>query len=170
MTTRAPRAAVVLAVTLTSINCKAPEPKVELDLTDVETYWAIDSAVGTTQYIAPAIRFHVKNKGTRAWSGIQATATFRRKGEEAQTWGSDWQTVTAAGKSLAPGHDLVVVLKSDCRYFSAGAPETMFRHSLFKDAKAEVFLKIGASAWTRFVDADVERRIGSKTLQPDANP
>ena len=84
----------LLAVALMAFGCKAPEPKVELDLTDLETYWVIDSAVGTTQYIAPAIRFHVKNKGARAWSGIQATATFRRKGEE-QTWGSDWQTVTA---------------------------------------------------------------------------
>jgi hypothetical protein len=159
----------LLALALMAIGCKAPEPKVELDLTDLETYWVIDSAVGTTQYIAPAIRFHVKNKGARAWSGIQATATFRRKGEE-QTWGSDWQTVTASGKSLAPGHDQIVVLKSDCRYFSSGAPETMFQHSLFKDAKAEVFLKIGASSWTRFVEADVERRIGSKTLQADAKP
>jgi hypothetical protein len=169
MTICARRAALLLAVTLVSVGCKAPEPKVELDLTDLETYWVIDSAVGTTQYIAPAIRFHVKNKGTRPWSGIQATATFRRKGEE-QTWGSDWQTVTAAGKSLAPGHDQIVVLKSDCRYFSTGPPETMFQHSLFKDAKAEVFLKIGASAWTRFVEADVERKIGSKTLLTERNP
>jgi hypothetical protein len=168
MRIRAPRAAFLLAVTLMA-GCKAPEPKVELDLTDLETYWVIDSAVGTTQYIAPAIRFHVKNKGARAWSGIQATATFRRKGEE-QTWGSDWQTVTGAGKSLAPGHDQIVVLKSDCRYFSAGLPETMFQHNLFKDARAEVFLKIGASAWTKFVEADIERRIGSKTLQAEPNP
>jgi len=164
------RAAFLLAVTLSSIGCKAPEPKAELDLTDLEAYWVIDSAVGTTQYIAPAIRFHVKNKGIRPWSGIQATATFRRNGEEAQVWGSDWQPVLAAGKSLAPGHEQVVVLKSDCRYFSAGAPETMFQHALFKDAKAQVFLKIGASAWTRFADVDVERRIGSKTLQAEAKP
>ena len=162
---RATHAALLLAVTLPSFGCKAPEPKAELDLSGLETYWVIDSVVGTTQYIAPAIRFHVRNKGARAWSGIQATATFRRKGEEEQTWGGDWQVVTAAGKSLAPGRDAVMVLKSDRRYFSTGAPETMFQHNLFKDAKVEVFLRIGASSWTKFVDADVERRIGSKSLQ-----
>jgi len=161
---RATHAALLLAVALPSLGCKTPEPKAELDLSGLETYWVIDSAVGTTQYIAPAVRFQVKNKGTRAWSGIQATATFRRKGEEGQTWGGDWQAVTPSGKSLAPGHDAVVVLKSDSRYFSAGAPETMFQHNLFKDATVEVFLRIGASPWTKFVVADVERRIGSKTL------
>jgi len=56
------------------------------------------------------------------------------------------------------------VLKSDSRYFSAGAPETMFQHNLLKDATVAVFLRIGASPWTKFVVADVERRIGSKTL------
>lgn len=161
---RATHAALLLVVALLSVSCRAPEPRAELDLSGLETYWVVDSAVGTTQYIAPAIRFHVRNKGAKTWSRIQATATFRRKGEEAQTWGQDWQEVTGPGKSLAPGQDIVVVLKSDCRYFSAGAPETMFQHSLFKDAKAEVFLKIGPSPWTRFANADVERRIGSKTL------
>ncbi|MFI5184361.1 MAG: hypothetical protein ACHQNV_08185 [Vicinamibacteria bacterium] len=162
---RATPAALLLAVALPSLGCKVPEPTAELDLSGLETYWVIDSAVGMTQYIAPAIRFHVKNKGTRPWSGVQATATFRRKGEEGQTWGADWQVITASGKSLAPGQDVVIVLKSDGRYYSTGAPETMFQHNLFKDAKVEVFLRIGASPWTKFVDTDVERRIGSKTLQ-----
>jgi hypothetical protein len=162
---RAARAVLVLAVSLSALGCKTPEPKAELDLSGLETYWVIDSAVGTTQYIAPAIRFHVKNKGARAWSGIQATATFRRKGEEeGQAWGGDWQAITPSGKSLAPGQDAVVVLKSDSRYYSAGLPETMFKHNLFKDAKVEVFLRIGASPWTKFADTDVDRRIGSKTL------
>lgn len=161
---RATHAVLLLAFTLPSLGCKTPEPKSELDLSGLETYWVIDSAVGTTQYIAPAVRFHVKNKGTRAWSGIQATATFRRKGDEGQTWGGDWQAITPSGKSLAPGQDAVVVLKSDSRYYSAGAPETMFQHNLFKDATVEVFLRIGASPWTKFVVIDVDRRIGSKTL------
>jgi hypothetical protein len=166
---RASRAVLLLAASLPALACKAPEPKAELDLSGLETYWVIDSAVGTTQYIAPAIRFHLKNKGARAWGGIQATATFRRKGEEGQPWGGDWQAVTPSGKSLAPGQDAVVVLKSDSRYYSAGLPETMFQHNLFKDAKVEVFLRIGASPWTKFVDADVDRRIGSKTLLGQAH-
>ena len=161
---RARHTVLLLAAVLPALGCKTPEPKAELDVSDYETYWVIDSAVGTTQYIAPAVRLHVRNKGVRAWGGIQATATFRRKGEEGQTWGGDWQAVTPSGKSLAPGQDAVVVLKSDSRYYSAGAPESMFQHNLFKDAKVEVFLRIGASAWTKFVDTDVERRIGSRTL------
>ena len=161
---RAPTAAVLALLVLTSGACRAPEPKAELEITDVETYWVIDSALGMTEYIAPAVRFRLRNKGVRSWGGIQATATFRRKGET-QTWGSDWRQVTTSAKPLAPGQDTLVVLKSDGRYYSTGTPESMFRHQLFKDARVEVFLRIGASAWVKFAEADIERHIGSKALQ-----
>lgn len=162
---RAPSAAVLALLVLTSGACRAPEPRAELELTDVETYWVIDSALGMTEYIAPAVRFRLRNKGARPWAGIQATATFRRKGEESKTWGSDWRQVTTSAKPLAPGQDTLVVLKSDGRYYSTGTPESMFRHQLFKDAKVEVFLRIGASGWVKFTEADIERRIGSKAVQ-----
>ena len=161
---RAPTAAVLALLVLTSGACRAPEPKAELELMGVETYWVIDSALGMTEYIAPAVRFRLRNKGARPWGGIQATATFRRKGES-QTWGSDWRQVTTSAKPLAPGEDTLVVLKSDGRYYSTGTPESMFRHQLFKDANVEVFLRIGASSWVKFAEADIERRIGSKALQ-----
>jgi hypothetical protein len=162
---RAPSAAVLALLVLASGACRAPEPKAELELTDMETYWVIDSALGTTEYIAPAVRFRLRNKGARPWGAIQATATFRRKGEEGQTWGSDWRQVTTSAKPLAPGQDTLVVLKSDGRYYSTGTPESMFRHQLFKDAKVEVFLRIGASGWVKFAEADVERRIGSRAVE-----
>jgi hypothetical protein len=162
---RAPSAAVLALLVLASGACRAPEPKAELELTDVETYWVIDSALGMTEYIAPAVRFRLRNRGARPWGGIQATATFRRKGEESQTWGSDWRQVTTSAKPLAPGQDTLVVLKSDGRYYSTGTPESMFQHHLFKDAKVEVYLRIGASGWVKFTEADIERRIGSKAVQ-----
>lgn len=161
---RAPSAAVLALLVLASGACRSPEPKAELELTDVETYWVIDSTLGMTEYIAPAVRFRLRNKGTRPWGAVQATATFRRKGES-QTWGSDWRQVTTSAKPLSPGQDALVVLKSDGRYYSTGTPDSMFQHKLFKDANVEVYLRIGASAWVKFAEADIERRIGSKTLQ-----
>jgi len=162
------RAAVALPLTLavlTTAACKAPEPRAELEVSEVETYWVIDSAAGMTLYISPAVRFRLRNKGAKPWGTIQATATFRRKGEEAQTWGSDWRAVSAAGKPVAPGQDLIVVLKSDGRYYSTGTPESMFQHELFKDARVEVFLRIGSSGWVKFAEADVERRVGARAIE-----
>jgi hypothetical protein len=162
------RASVAALLTLTllpMVACKAPEPKAELEVFEVETYWVIDSAAGMTLYISPAVRFRLRNKGVKPWGTIQATATFRRKGEEAQSWGSDWRPVTAAGKPLPPGRDILVVLKSDGRYYSTGTPESMFKHELFKDAKVEVFLRIGSSGWVKFAEADVERRVGARALE-----
>jgi hypothetical protein len=158
-------AALHLLLILPSVGCKSPEPKAELEITSLETYWVIDSAVGKTEYIAPAVRFRLHNKGAKSWGAIQATATFRRKGEESQSWGSDWRPVTPSGKSLDPGRDTLVVLKSDGRYFSTGTPESMFGHQLFKDARVEVFLRIGSSGWVKFAEADIARRVGSKTLE-----
>jgi len=157
----------VLALPLLAslLSCRAPDPKRELDVRELETYWAIDPAKGETQYMAPVVRFRLHNKGAKPQPAIQATATFRRKGEDTVTWGSDWKQVTPSSKPLAPGQEVFVELKSDARYYSTGFPASMFEHSLFKDATVEVFVRIGSSEWTKLAVADVERRIGSKAVQ-----
>lgn len=145
--------------------CRAPDPRQELDVRDLETYWAVDPAKGETQYLAPVVRFRLHNKGGKPQQSIQATATFRRKGEESLTWGSDWRQVTPSSKPLLPGQEVFVELKSDARYYSTGDPGSMFRHQLFKDATAEVFVRIGSSGWVKMAAGGVERRIGSKDVQ-----
>jgi hypothetical protein len=147
--------------------CHAPDPKAELELKGLETYWVVDSPKGATQYISPAVRFQVKNKGSEPHGSIQATATFRRKGET-ESWGSAWEQVVPAGRPLAPGASTLVVLRSDGRYYSEGRPETMFEHQKFKDATVEVFLRLGSSDWVRFGASDVTRTIGASSVPTDA--
>jgi len=144
-------------------SCQSPDPQAVLEVSDLEAYWAIDPPSGDTRFIAPAARFHVKNKGPEALRSVQATATFRRKGES-ETWGSDWQQVSGSAKPLAPGQTVLVLFKSDARYSSPVEPEVMFTHQQFKDARVEIFLRVGSSPWTRFGEADVERRIGAKDV------
>ena len=154
--------AALLSASVTA--CQSPDPQALLEMSDLEAYWAVDPASGDTRYIAPAARFHVKNKGPEPLRSVQATATFRRKGE-AETWGSDWQQVSTSAKLLAPGQTALVVLKSDARYSSPVEPEAMFTHQQFKDARVEIFLRVGSSPWTRFGETDVARRIGAKEVQ-----
>jgi len=158
----------LLTLVLGVAGCKTPDPKAELEISGIETYWVVDPAKGDTQLIAPAIRFQVRNKGREARSSIQATASFHHKGQEGTDWGSDWQQIVPLGKPLAPGQSLLVVLRSDARYTQSGPPESMFQNPAFEDATTEVFLRVGSSGWVKFGRAEVERRIGSRSVQADA--
>ena len=87
-----------------------------------------------------------------------------------ENWGSAWEQVTPAKKPLAPGKDVVVVLRSDGHYTSTGAADSMFAHPQFKDTRAEVFLRVGSSGWVKMAASPIERRVGSKTVEPLAAP
>jgi hypothetical protein len=158
-------AALVLA--LAALSCRAPDPRAELELRDVETYWAVDAATGETQFLAPVVRFQLANKSARSRS-IQAMATFRRKGE-GPAWSSAWFQASPlpSGDALPAGRDVLVVLKPDGegRYTYRGTPEAMFQHPEWKDVTAEVFTRVGSSSWTKFLDVEVPRRIGSQTVE-----
>jgi hypothetical protein len=142
--------------------CRAQDPKLALEVREIDTYWIVDSPKGGTQYISPTVRFQLRNKTAEPIHAIQATANFKRVGEQ-ENWGSAWEQVTHSDKPLLPGKDVLVVLRSDGRYTSPTEdPESMLKHELFKDARVEVFLRIGPSNWVRMVEADVERRIGAR--------
>ena len=160
----------VFASTALLAACRSPEPRSVLEVSDTETYWAIDTAQGERQFIAPVVRFKVHNKGDKPLRTLEAQATFRRKGEDV-IWSSAWTRVTGPnGAPLAPGGTSLVVLKpeGEGRYFTNGPPESMFTHPQFRDATVDVFLRIGSSPWTKFFTADIERRIGTRSVQAAA--
>lgn len=148
--------------------CRSPDPRRELEITDLETYWAVDSARGERQYIAPVARFRVRNRGQQPLSSIQVTAGFRRKGEEQLDWGTAFEQIAPAKKPLPAGESVRVMLKSDGRYYSAGEPASFFEHELFKDALVQLYVRIGSSNWQLLAQADVERRIGTKALRQES--
>ena len=160
----------VLALSALLAGCRSPDPQSVAEASDTETYWAIDNAQGDRQFIAPVVRFQAHNKGNQPLRTLEAQATFRRKGEDV-IWSSAWTKVTGpSGAPLAPGARSLVVLKpeGEGRYFTNGPPESMFTHAQFRDATVDVFLRIGSSPWTRFFTADIERRIGTRSVQAAA--
>ena len=157
----------VLALGALLAACRSPDPRSVVEVPDTETYWAIDSAQGERQFIAPVVRFKAANKGDKPLRTLEAQATFRLKGDD-MIWSSAWTKITGPnGAPLAPGASSLVVLKpeGEGRYFANGPPESMFKVSQFRDANVDVFLRIGSSPWTRFFNADIERRIGSRSVQ-----
>jgi hypothetical protein len=153
---------------LAPAGCAAPDPRAELEIQDVETYWAIDSPAGGTQFLAPVVRFTVKNKGTKSRRSILASATYRRVGET-EAWSSAfWKVAPVKDASLAPGAAYPALLKpeGEGRYTSTGPPEGMFAHPGWKDVSAEIFIRVDSSGVVSFGTFPIERRIGSKGIAP----
>jgi hypothetical protein len=155
-------AALLLAAA--AAGCGAPDPRAEVALSEMETYWAVDRPTGGTQFIAPVVRFRLNNKGQRPLRSIQASSTFRLKGDP-QAWSGAFQQVAplAGQQPLGPGQSTLVVLKpeGEGRYSSTVPPEDMLAHQNFKDVTVEVFLRVGSSGWTSMAQAEVDRRIGA---------
>jgi hypothetical protein len=163
------RSALVCLALAALSSCASPDPKAELELLGLETYWAVDAARGQERFIAPVVRFELRNKGGKAQGSIEASAGFRRRNDQDvfEEWGGDFLRVSSSREPLAPGASRLVVLKSDARYHSPGTPESMFAHELFRDPKVEVYLRLGSSAWVKFGEADIERRVGSRSVPED---
>ena len=128
--------------------------------------WAVDSPTGSSQHLAPVVRFLLRNKGTKSRS-VQAMATLRRQGETV-AWSSAFTKVVPPHGEVAPGATAPVLLKpeGEGRYTSTGPPEGMFQHPQWKDVSAEVFLRVDNSVWTKFGSYPIERHIGSKGITP----
>ena len=159
-----PRAAPAVLLALLGLACRTPDPRQEVELRDLEGYWAVDPAVGETRYLAPVVRSKLYNKAAEAWS-IQAMATFRREGDD-QTWSASAIVSPIKDRPLEKGQSALVVLKpeGEGRYTYRGEVTDMLKHEAFKDFTATVFVKVGRSSWTRFADVKIERRLGTHAV------
>jgi len=164
------RATLALAlVLLAGIACARHDPATELEVTDIETYWIVDSPRDDQNFIAPAVRFRVLNTGSAPLSSVQARARFPGTAEE-EPWGSIQQQVSYWRDPLPPGEDREVTVRSVGRYQAAADPEDMLRSPGFQDPRAEIFLRIGNSNWAMLAEAPIERRIGASGVKDLVEP
>ena len=67
------------------------------------------------------------------------------------------------GNDLGPGASLGPFnLSSDLGYSSPAARTQMLQHSMFKDAKVELFVKQGSRQWTRLGEYRIDRQLFTK--------
>jgi hypothetical protein len=153
-------AAALLLSAASLAGCKAHDPAKELTVSRVETYWIVDSPQQDQNFIAPAVRFHLRNTGSEPLSSIDARARFPGPDQD-EPWGSIQEQVSSWGRPLQPGHETIVTVRSVGRYHSAADPEDILRSPGFRDPRVEIFVRIGASNWAKLGEAKVERRIGA---------
>jgi hypothetical protein len=137
-----------------------------MEIAQIETYWAVDSPRGDTQYLAPVVRFRLYNKSAETLRAVDAQAAFAREGE-ANLDQNKWPAVVivaTGAKPLVPGAYTEVELKSEGRYSMRDTtPEEMMKNEAFRDARAEIYLRQGSSSWIKMQEVPVERRIGSRS-------
>ncbi len=69
-------ATLAIVVVAAAAGCSSHDPATELAVSGVETYWIVDTPQQGQNYVAPAVRFHLKNVGPRTLGSVQARARF----------------------------------------------------------------------------------------------
>jgi len=159
------RACSAVALGLSLAACRGHDTAKELELSGLETYWIVDSPQQGQNYIAPVVRFRLKNVSDATIGSIQARARFPAADQE-EPWGSIQEQVSTWRHPLEPGQETQVTVRSAGRYHSPADPEDILRSPGFKDPRVEVFVRIGASDWALLGQGTVERRIGARDRLP----
>jgi hypothetical protein len=152
--------AVLGALALLAVACQRHDAAKELAISGVETFWIVDSPQQGQNFIAPAVRFRLKNVSPGTIGSVQARARFPSPDQD-EAWGSIQEQVSTWSQPLAPGKDAVVTVRSTGRYHAPTDPEDILRSPAFKDPRVEVFVRIGSSNWAMLAEAPVSRRIGA---------
>src|SRR5512139_3454979 len=156
---------VALATLVVAVaGCRSHDATKELAVSGVETYWIVDSPQQGQNYVAPAVRFHLKNVSAHTLGSVQARARFPSP-DQRDAWGSIQEQVSTWSRPLEPGKEAIVTVRSAGRYLAAADPEDILRSPAFKDPKVEVYVRIGASNWAKMAEATVDRRIGAPETQ-----
>jgi hypothetical protein len=157
-------AALAALILFAGTACRRHDPAKELSVSGVETFWIVDSPQQGQNFVAPAVRFRLKNVGPTTLGSVQARARFPAPDQD-EPWGSIQEQVSTWSRPLDPGKDVVVTVRSAGRYHALADPEDILRSSAFKDPRVEVFVRIGSSNWAVLAEAPVTRRIGAPGVQ-----
>jgi hypothetical protein len=123
----------------------------------VTTGWTDAGIVAGKNKIVPAVSFRLKNVSTETLGTVQVNAVFRRVNDSGE-WTSGYLPDIA--REMPPG------AQTDARtvagqqgYTGTDDREALLRNSRFVDAKAELFVKSGASKWTRIGEYPIARQL-----------
>jgi len=140
--------------------CRSHDPSKLLSVSGVETYWIVDSPQQGQNFVAPAVRFRLKNVGPETLGSVQARARFPSP-DQREAWGSIQEQVSTWSRPLEAGKEAVVTVRSAGRYHAPADPEDILRSPGFKDPRVEVYVRIGSSGWAMLAEGPVQRRIGA---------
>ena len=159
------RASLLALAVAVSTTCAAKaDLATAVQLERITTGWVDTGVTDGKHKIVPAGTFVLKNVSDRTLGPIQVNAVFRQV-DDPKEWSSAY--VPNAAGELPPGSSSsLITIKGDKGYTSEDPPEVMLRNPQFVDARLEVFVRSGSSAWTKVGNYTVDRRL---TAGPNAN-
>jgi len=156
-------AAAALVLSLGAAGCSAPDVDVAkvVKLAEITTGWFDVGIVDGQNKLVPSAVVSVTNTGTETLSGLQIFVVFRFIGETEEL-GSNLFVLRGAD-ALAPNATSKPITSRANWGFSGLQPRAqMLMHSQFKDARVEVFAKLGAKPFVKIGEAQVVRQLLTK--------
>lgn len=152
-----------LALSMGAAACSAPDVDIAkaVKVGQMTSGWFDVGIVDGQNKLVPSASFTVVNTGTEKLSGLQVFAVFRFIGETEEL--GSGLVVLRGNDALAPGATSKPITMRANWGFSGLQPRAqMLMHSQFKDARVEVFAKLGPKPFVKIGEAQVARQLLTK--------
>jgi hypothetical protein len=145
----------------TVLLCDACGPGVDLARAlapeSVTTGWADAGTIAGKNKIVPAVSFRLRNTSDRRLHAVQVNAVFKR-GDDPTEWSSGYLPRVASEIPPGGSTDAQTVAAAQ-GYTGTDDRDKLLHNSRFVDARAELFVKSGASRWTRVGEYPIARQL-----------
>lgn len=152
------RASLLLLSIAASLACAAKaDLATAVEVERLTAGWVDIGMMDGKHKIVPAAVFVLKNVSDHTLGPVQVNAIFRQV-DDPREWSSAY--VPEAVGELAPGATTgPITVKGEKGYTSDARADTMLSNANFVDARLELFVRSGSSAWTKLGDYSIDRRL-----------
>jgi hypothetical protein len=154
-----PALLLLTTVALSACTTRVIDLPKALEITDVETGYFDAGIVDGKNKLVPTISIRLKNRDSQPIASIQMLARFSLVGD-IEELGSGPYVRAIGPEGLAPGQTgSPVVMKIDVGYTSEAPRAQMFTHTMFRDARVELFAKYAAQDWAKMGEYPIARQL-----------
>jgi len=152
------RAWLLLMLLWVSTACTArADLETAVQVEGLTTGWADAGVVDGKHKIVPAATFTLRNVSDRKLGPIQINAVFRQVNDPRE-WSSSY--LPSVANELAPrAATIPMTVEGQKGYTSDDSPDAMLRNTAFVDAKVELLVRSGSSAWNKVGEYVIDRKL-----------
>ena len=155
----------LLAALVLSACMSAVDLKQTLQVTETGGGWYDAGIVGGKNKLVPTATFRVRKTGDANLRGLSLNVVFKRITPGAPATEEEFDDVFIQNVDFAEGNQTAPVTARTENGYTGEPPQSradMLQNSQFRDMRARVFAKIGASQWVELAAIDVPRVILTK--------
>jgi hypothetical protein len=156
-------AVAALALAVAAAGCGGPEVDVAkvVKMGEMTSGWFDVGIVDGQNKLVPSASFTVVNSGTEKLSGLQVFAVFRFPGDPEEL--GSGLVVLRGNDALAPGAaSKPITVRANWGFSGLQPRSEMLTHSQFRDARVEVFVKLGPKPFVKIGEAQIARQLLTK--------